>query len=303
MKFSRLNFGEIENVVEESQQAVARTADRVGKLKLFFGEGGIEQKTRHADDGIHRGADFMTHGGEEVRLGLGGSKGFIPRLRKGMFCGFSAGDVFSNRQESGHDSVTVPECGDSQEDSQPAAVFSLVRPFPFIEPASFGIFDQGGNTMNRALIQVAEFPGMAVDFLGHVQQGERLLPDHLAGGITQQLFCAGVEGRDRPLGIGGDDGHIGCAGKDGLQLQIGREQGPFQVFASLDVGGNDLDGRFPLEHNRGCRYFDIDDGAGETDKPLLGGRDRSIRVAYFRDSLPYLGVRFGMDELEDGLPE
>ena len=75
------------------------------------------------------------------------------------------------------------------------------------------------------------------------------------------------------------------------------------AFASLDVGGNDLDGRFPLEHNRGCGYFDIDDGAGETDKPLLGGRDRSIRVAYFRDSLPYLGVRFGMDELEDGLPE
>jgi hypothetical protein len=114
MKFSRLDFGEIENVVEERQQAVARTADRVGKLMLFFREGGIEQQTRHADDRIHRGADFMAHGGEKVGLGLGGSKGFIPRLREGMFCGFSAGDVFSHRQESGHDSVTVPECGDGQ---------------------------------------------------------------------------------------------------------------------------------------------------------------------------------------------
>ena len=157
--------------------------------------------------------------------------------------------------------------------------------------------------MNRALIQVAELLGMALDLLRHVQDCQGLLPDHLAGGIPQQLFRAGVERRDRPLGIGGDDGHIGGAGKDGVQLQIGREQGPFQVFTSPDVGGNDLDGRFPFEHNRGCRHFNIEDGAGETDKPLLGGRKRSIRVAYFCDSLPYLGVGFRMDELEDGLPE
>ena len=43
-------------------------ADGAGVIMLGFGEGRIEQELTHADNTVHRCANFMAHIGEEITL-------------------------------------------------------------------------------------------------------------------------------------------------------------------------------------------------------------------------------------------
>ncbi len=67
---ARFDLGEIQNIVDDGEQGIARVADRFSVIALFVVEFGIEQESAHADDGIHRGADLMTHGRKEGTLGF-----------------------------------------------------------------------------------------------------------------------------------------------------------------------------------------------------------------------------------------
>ena len=169
MESAGLNLREVENVVYESQQGVAGTAYGVGIFMLFGRERGIKQETRHADNRVHWGANFMAHCGQEVRFKLSGLQGLIPRLRKfdvlacqlaGGLCerilrSLSAGDIFADRQESGHRAGTVTERGNAHQDGQVLPVFSAVGPFPLIHSAMKGLFEQSRGVLNGALVQVA----------------------------------------------------------------------------------------------------------------------------------------------------
>ena len=42
---------------------------------LFWCEIGFQRQVAHADNGVHGGADFMAHVGQEIALGLGGLLG------------------------------------------------------------------------------------------------------------------------------------------------------------------------------------------------------------------------------------
>ncbi len=70
-----LDFGEIEDVVDDGEEGLAGLADGVDGVALVGGEGGVEEEAGHADDAVHRGADLVRHGGEEVALGAGGGVG------------------------------------------------------------------------------------------------------------------------------------------------------------------------------------------------------------------------------------
>ena len=74
------DLGEIENVVDDGQQRITRPTNGFHIVALFIVEFGVEQESAHADDGIHRRADLMAHGGQEGALGFvglfgGGSRG------------------------------------------------------------------------------------------------------------------------------------------------------------------------------------------------------------------------------------
>ena len=64
---------EIENVVDDGEQRLARIVDRFHQPLLLLAERRLEQQARHADDPVHRLADLVAHGREEERLGLIGA--------------------------------------------------------------------------------------------------------------------------------------------------------------------------------------------------------------------------------------
>src|SRR3989304_565480 len=65
--------GEVEDVVEDTEQAFRGDIDFLQVvshvIRYFF----VERQLRQSDDGVHRGADFMRHVGEERALGLVGA--------------------------------------------------------------------------------------------------------------------------------------------------------------------------------------------------------------------------------------
>ena len=74
-----LHLGEVEDVVEQSQQRVGRLQNDVEILALLVREGGLQGQLGHAHDAVHGGADFVAHVGQEIALGPVGLLGGILR--------------------------------------------------------------------------------------------------------------------------------------------------------------------------------------------------------------------------------
>ena len=76
-----LDLREVEDVVDDRQQRVARRPDRVGVVALLVIERRVEQQAAHADDRVHRRPDLVAHRREERALGL---VGVLGRLAGGL---------------------------------------------------------------------------------------------------------------------------------------------------------------------------------------------------------------------------
>ncbi len=74
----RLDFGKIEDVIDDAQQRRTGAVDLVDIVALLGRKLGFQAKMRQADDGVHRGTDFMAHVGQEHALGLGRRLGLFP---------------------------------------------------------------------------------------------------------------------------------------------------------------------------------------------------------------------------------
>ena len=75
---------QIENVVDNCEQAFARFLDQLGLFALARGQVVLQQHFCKADNTVHGRPDFMAHGGEEIRFGT-----------VGLFGGFLGGDEFA----------------------------------------------------------------------------------------------------------------------------------------------------------------------------------------------------------------
>ena len=74
------DLGEVQHVVDDSEQRIARFADRAHIVALLDVELGIEQEPAHADDRVHRRAYLVAHGCEERAFRLVGGFGQRARL-------------------------------------------------------------------------------------------------------------------------------------------------------------------------------------------------------------------------------
>ena len=73
LNLTRFDSGQIENIVDESQQVLPCFGDLVCAAFLFLAQGlfGVEiQNLGKAKNGIHRGSQLMAHGGQKSRFGL-----------------------------------------------------------------------------------------------------------------------------------------------------------------------------------------------------------------------------------------
>ncbi len=69
------DLGQVEDVVDDAQQVPGGGVDLFQALGLFEGGGFPLHDVRHAEDGVHRRADFVAHVGEEGALGPVGGFG------------------------------------------------------------------------------------------------------------------------------------------------------------------------------------------------------------------------------------
>jgi hypothetical protein len=82
---ARFDLGEIENFVDQAEEVLGRGEDaveilhRCGVAAIF---GVFLQHLRIADDGVERGAQFVAHIGQELRLGEIGAFGGVARMRQ-----------------------------------------------------------------------------------------------------------------------------------------------------------------------------------------------------------------------------
>jgi len=88
-----LDLGEVQDVIDDGQQGIPTAADRLGEVALLASEGRVEQQAAHADDGIHRGANLVAHGGQERALSLCGSLGGFFGLAQFFLCPHALGDI------------------------------------------------------------------------------------------------------------------------------------------------------------------------------------------------------------------
>jgi hypothetical protein len=80
-----LDLGKVEDVVDDAEQVLGGAMDLLDVVALLGGgrDLGLQREVRHADDGVHRRADFVAHVGQEVALGAGRLLGQLPWLDAG----------------------------------------------------------------------------------------------------------------------------------------------------------------------------------------------------------------------------
>ena len=87
LELAGLDLGEVEHVVDEAQQVLAGLVHRIGEAALLRVQRRVVQQLGHAEDAVHRRANLVTHGGEELALASTGrfggflSEGKVMRTR------------------------------------------------------------------------------------------------------------------------------------------------------------------------------------------------------------------------------
>ena len=77
LELAGLDFGKVEDVIDDGEQSVGAAAGGFDVFALFVGQFGIQKQGGHADDAIHGRADFVAHVGQEFRFG---ERGFLKFL-------------------------------------------------------------------------------------------------------------------------------------------------------------------------------------------------------------------------------
>ena len=85
---------------------------------------------------------------------------------------------------------------------------------------------------------------MALQFGFQKKYFRRGFPDDFLGPVLQEIFSTGIENRNSPVQIGGNDGDPGGRVKDGFSLCVGIMQLLKDTFRFLEL----------LNHQAGCDF-------------------------------------------------
>ena len=88
-----VQLGRIQNIVEQPQQRQARLAHRAQLLALGGIERTVEQHLAKTNDGVHGGANFMAHVGQETAADSGGHFGPLFGLAQGFLHGMAFAQI------------------------------------------------------------------------------------------------------------------------------------------------------------------------------------------------------------------
>jgi len=83
LQLASLDFGKIQDVIDNVQEHFPGIAHDFGILTLFRGQFGVQEQACHTDDGVHGCPYLMTHVGQKFALGHVGQLG-LPGQVLGM---------------------------------------------------------------------------------------------------------------------------------------------------------------------------------------------------------------------------
>src|SRR5215218_9178168 len=86
---ARLYLGEVQDVVEDGEQSLARVVDRLRVLALLLVEVGVQKEVCHADNAVHGRPYLVAHVGQELALCPVGLLGPLPRRPHLLFGQFA----------------------------------------------------------------------------------------------------------------------------------------------------------------------------------------------------------------------
>jgi hypothetical protein len=227
-----LDFGEIEDVVDDGEEGFAGGADGVDEVALLAGERGLHEEAGHADDAVHGRADFVRHGGEELALGAGGFVGLVlgaAELGLGLDAG---GDV-------GLD-------GDKILDFPGGAADGLDFEVEVVFAAGLGVVDDVGADAEAARHGGADTDQGADIGLGADEEVGGVFADDFfeavfhdaAEGFVGPLDAAvGGADEDGVVGLGGDEREFAGFGLGFAEGELGFAAGGDVLHRADDAGG------------------------------------------------------------------
>ncbi|MFM1944605.1 MAG: hypothetical protein RI897_3587 [Verrucomicrobiota bacterium] len=123
IEFTGFDFGDVEDVVDDAEEGGAGGMDLMDVVVLFGGEFSFEGEVSQADDGVHGGADFVAHIGEEHGFHGGGFLGLGFCLLEFLLGGASFGDI-READDSAGDLLIFYGGGGAVFDGEAGAVFT-----------------------------------------------------------------------------------------------------------------------------------------------------------------------------------
>ncbi len=93
LQFARIDFGKIQNVVQQAQQRRGGGLRLAGVIQLACVQLGLAHQLQHPQHGVHRRADFVAHIGQKLALGHAGGFGHLTRLAQAGFKFQATADV------------------------------------------------------------------------------------------------------------------------------------------------------------------------------------------------------------------
>ena len=254
---ARLDLGEVEDVVDDGEKSLAGGADRGEVVALLRLQRRLQQEAGHADDAVHRRADLVRHGGEELALGAGGGVGLELCAAKGVL-GFDAGgDVGLDGDEVLQFSAFVANRLDFQMDVVLATALGVVGEF---DGQTLAAFDGGADAADEARVGI-----------GPAEERIRTLAGDFLEGVFHYADERLIDPLDGSVGAGDDDEVVG-AGGDERQLAGGGLAFAEGLIGALALGdildrADDADGSAGAAGGREAAGPDVEPAPGTVGGP------------------------------------
>ena len=113
---TRLDLGEVEDVIDDTEERLCRALDQLRRPALFVRELGVEQQLRHTQHRVHGRSDLVAHVCQKRASRLGGSLGHGARLFQRFASRGTLGHVPRDPASAYHPALDIEQgaCGKAQ---------------------------------------------------------------------------------------------------------------------------------------------------------------------------------------------
>ncbi len=287
-----LDFGEIENFIDDGKQRITTRPDGADIVALFGVQLGFEQEAGHADDPVHRGADLVRHRRQKIGLGARSGIGLglgAAQLLLGLDAG---GDVGLDGDEVFRQALVVDDGLHVEVHVKAPPGLGLLH---HIDADGLAFPQGGADPIDGGGVAVGtgeQFGERPARDLGQTRAGE--------AGITF------VDPLDTAMRVGDDDGIVGPARNEGelAGLGLAGAQGLVGALAGVDVLDGAEDPQRAVVRAEGDAFGaqgDPEPFPAVVQHAVLDFNERGFIAKVRRDDRPHGGLIVSVEQIQPAL--